>query len=174
MVYRRPSYEVRHQRFFSFENPVGRLVGDPSKGLIGLPYKSSAISSHIGVAQGVLKRRELFGRTAGILAAGAGRVSASPPRIPPSTGLRTAGMMSKWKWGKAGWFAVAGAVLGLGGELGSQFTKSVRWRPSEKPGAFATGPGFISFAKTQGMPNNHLGTEGIGLSLSNLRHSSIL
>lgn len=55
-----------------------------------------------------------------------------------------------------------------------KFTKSVSFRKNDMPASVRYGTGFISWSKNAGMNANHLSTEGLGLSLSKLRHTSTI
>jgi len=69
----------------------------------------------------------------------------------------------------AGW-AVAGTAFGVG----KQITQSMSFRRMEPPGGVGFGSGYISWSKTNGMPADHLSTNGLSLSLSNMRHTSVI
>lgn len=67
-------------------------------------------------------------------------------------------------------WSLAAGVYGIGNQL----TKTLKFRPIERPSSLRAGPGYISWSKTHGMPNNHLSTDGLSLALSNMRHTSVL
>ena len=74
-------------------------------------------------------------------------------------------------------FIGTAAMFGTGAMLstmGTQMFKTVRFSPIAKPSSLKYGSGFISWGKTSGMPANNLSTDGLSLSLFNLRHSSML
>ena len=64
--------------------------------------------------------------------------------------------------------------LAAGVGIGNQMVKAVKWKSIDRPASLRAGPGYISWGKSQGMPFDHLSTSGIGLSLSSMRHTSIL
>lgn len=64
----------------------------------------------------------------------------------------------------------ASAMMGTGRQL----TKSISFSQPQRPSALRSGPGYISWSKTSGMPANHLSTDGLGLALSNARHTSTI
>lgn len=70
-----------------------------------------------------------------------------------------------------------GITIGLltaGNYLGKNIFNAVRRPPPQRIGHGISGPGFITFSKTRGMPHNHLSTEGLSLALHGLRHTSQL
>lgn len=71
------------------------------------------------------------------------------------------------------WAAAFGTAILIDNLFGAA-RKTINWKPVERQGGYSEGPGYISFSKTSGMPDNHLNTQGIGLSLSRLRHTSII
>lgn len=73
---------------------------------------------------------------------------------------------------------VAGAAMwgaaAFVGTTASMLAQTVRVRPLEKVSSLNRGPGYIAWSKANGMPGNHLSTEGLSLSLANTRHMSII
>lgn len=78
---------------------------------------------------------------------------------------------ARFAWGAT--FAFFGASAAIS-TMGSQLWKRVQMRPISRTSGLRSGPGYISWGKTSGMPANHLSTDGLGLSLSNLRHTSVI
>lgn len=74
-------------------------------------------------------------------------------------------------WGAGFVLWGTGAMLST---MGTQISKTIKMRRIDRPSALRQGPGYISWGKTSGMPSNNLSTDGLSLSLSNLRHSSIV
>ncbi len=70
----------------------------------------------------------------------------------------------------AGLWALAAGVYGVGNQL----TKTLKFRPIERPSSLRSGSGYISWSKKQGMPANHLSTDGLSLAMSNMRHTSTI
>jgi len=66
-------------------------------------------------------------------------------------------------------------LLAAGGMALSSLSKSINWKGQSKYRRVATasGPGYISWGKTRGMPANHLGTDNLPQALSNMRHGSM-
>ena len=69
---------------------------------------------------------------------------------------------------------IAFGGLAMAAGIGGNLKKSIKWRSIDKPSTMIGGPGYISWNKTSGMPSDHLSTNGLSLSLSKMRHSSIL
>jgi len=63
-------------------------------------------------------------------------------------------------------------IAALGFSASKQLIKSFQFRPADKPARLGSGPGYISWSKSSGMPHNHLSTDGLSLSLNNMRHTS--
>jgi hypothetical protein len=69
----------------------------------------------------------------------------------------------------AGW-AVAATAFGIGRQL----TRNINFNRVQPQGGVGYGQGYITWGKTSGMPSNNLSTDGLSLSLSNLRHTSYI
>jgi len=55
-----------------------------------------------------------------------------------------------------------------------KFTDKIKFNQIGMPSSVRSGSGFISWSKTNGMNGNNMSTEGIGLALSKLRHTSTI
>lgn len=89
----------------------------------------------------------------------------------------TAGWFHKRLQTIANWPKVTGGLVAGGTvayNLGSSLVNSSKFRTVGRPSSMGSGPGYITWGKTRGMPANHLSTNGLSLSLSNLRHTSTI
>jgi hypothetical protein len=73
------------------------------------------------------------------------------------------------------WAVFGGIVLGVGAAIGqfNELKHEIFPGNDNKVGAIGSGPGYNTWAKSSGVPYNNLNSDGIGLALSKMRHSSI-
>lgn len=97
-------------------------------------------------------------------------------RLPIKGGRGMFGMRSVAKFigTHPGFAAAAIGLTAAGMGVTKQVFKTVSFAPPERPSSLRAGPGYISWGKTSGMPSNNLSTDGLGLALSNLRHTSTI
>lgn len=87
---------------------------------------------------------------------------------------RAMGGMAAWTGRHPYWTAGGFAAGVMGMSMGNHLMKTTNFHRPQGSGAFSMGPGYVSWSKASGMSPSHGATDGLTLSLSNMRHTSYI